>query len=129
MYDEKNKRLLLTKALYSLTIVWTIITCIIVYNNIDNNMASKFVIGYALFVLLMLIYVPIITLFNAKTLKWIILKKILKQFIFLFALSFLLRCAFNYIFKNSNINILDAITHSLALAFSIAFINVTFLRR
>lgn len=38
-------------------------------------------------------------------------------------------CTFDYIFKNSNIDILDACTHSLALSFSTAFIDVTFLKK
>lgn len=34
---KKNKILLLTKIVYSLFLIGTIIACIIVYNNIDNN--------------------------------------------------------------------------------------------
>lgn len=126
---KKNKILLFTKIVYSLFLIGTIIACIIVYKNIDNNMASNFVIGYALFVLFMLIYVPIITLLNARKLKWDYLKKVLKEFIFLFAVIFLLNCAFDYIFKSSNIDMLNACTNALGLSFGMAFIDITFLKK
>lgn len=126
---KNNKTLLFTKFVYSLFLIGTIITCIIVYKNIDNNMASKFVIGYALFVLFMLLYVPIITLLNARKLKWDYLKKVLREFIFFFAVIFLLNCAFDYFFKSSNIDIFDACTNALAISFGTAFIDVTFLKK
>lgn len=126
---KKNKTLLFTKIVYSLFLIGTIITCIIVYNNIDNNVALKFVIGYALFAVFMLLYVPTITLLNARNLKWDYLKKVLKEFIFFFAIIFLLNCAFDYIFKNSNIDILDACTHALGSSFGAAFIDVTFFKK
>lgn len=126
---KKNKTLLFTKIVYSLFLIGTIITCIIVYNNIDNNIALKFVIGYALFVFFMLLYIPIITLFNARKLKWDYIKKVLNEFIFFFAIIFVLNCAFDYIFKSSNIDILYACSHALGLSFGMAFIDVTFLKK
>lgn len=124
-----NKTLLFTKIIYSLFGICTIITCTIVYNNVDNNMATKFVMGYAVFVLFMLLYVPIITLLNARKLKWDYLNKVLSKFIFLFATMFVLNCTFDYIFKNSNIDILHAGSTALGLSFGLAFMDVTFFKK
>ena len=124
-----NKILLFTKIIYSLFLTCTIITGTIVYSNVDNNIATKFVMGYAVFVLFMLLYVPIITLFNARKLKRDYLKKVLTKFIFLFSIMFILNCAFNYIFKNSNIDILRAGSNALGLSFGLAFLDVTFFKK
>lgn len=124
-----SKILLFTKIIYSLFLTCTIITLTIVYNNVDNNIATKFVMGYAVFVLFMLLYVPIITLFNARKLKRDYLKNVLTKFIFLFAIMCVLNCAFNYIFKNSSIDILHAGSNALGLSFGLAFLDVTFLKK
>lgn len=124
-----SKTLLFTKVIYSLFAICTIITCAIIYNNVDNNMATKFVIGYAVFVLFMLLYVPIITLLNARKLKWTYLNKVLIEFIFLFLVMFVINCAFDYIFKNSNIDMLDAGFNALGLSFGLAFMDVIFFKK
>ena len=124
-----NKTLLFTKIIYFLFLICTIITCTIVYNNVDNNIAIKFVIGYGVFALFMLLYVPIITLFNARKLKLNYLKRVLNEFIFLFAIMFVLNCAFDYIFKNSNIDMLHAGSNALGLSFRLAFVDVTFFEK
>lgn len=77
----------------------------------------------------MLLYVPIITLFNARKLKWDYIRKVLNEFIFFFAIIFVISCAFDYIFKSCNIDILDACSHALGLSFGVAFIDVTFLKK
>ena len=124
-----NKTLLFTKIIYFVFLICTIITCTIVYNNIDSNIAIKFVIGYGVFALFMLLYVPIITLFNARKLKLNYLKRVLNEFIFLFAIMFVLNCAFDYIFKNSNIDMLHAGSNALGLSFGLAFVDVTFFKK
>lgn len=124
-----NKTLLFTKIIYFLFMICTIITCIIVYNNIYNSMATKFVIGYSIFALFMLLYIPIITLLNSRKLKWNYLRKVLIKFAILFAIFFTLNCIFDYIFKSSNINMFKATYHALGSSFGLAFIDVTFLKR
>jgi len=48
---------------------------------------------------------------------------------FLFAIMFVLNCAFDYIFKNSNIDMLHAGSNALGLSFGLAFVDVTFLKK
>ena len=122
-----SKALLFNKVIYLVFFICTIITFIIVYSNIDNSMASKFVIGYAVFALFMLLYVPIITLFNARKLKWDYLRKVLNKFVIMFATFFVLNCAFDYIFKSPNVDLLNAASHAVGLSFGLAFVDVTFL--
>ncbi|NRT86343.1 hypothetical protein [Clostridium beijerinckii] len=124
-----SKALLFNKVIYLVFFICTIITCIIVYNDVDNSMASKFVIGYAVLALFMLLYVPIITLFNARKLKWDYLRKVLIKFVIMFATFFALNCVFDYIFKSPNVDILNAASHALGLSFGLAFVDVTFLER
>ncbi|MDG5854530.1 hypothetical protein [Clostridium beijerinckii] len=124
-----SKALLFNKVIYSIFFICTIITCIIVYSKIDNILASKFVIGYAVFALFMLLYVPIITLFNARKLKWDYLSKVLSKFVIMFATFFALNCAFDYIFKSPNVDLLNAASHAVGLSFGLAFVDVTFLER
>lgn len=124
-----SKTVLFNKVIYSIFFICTIITCIIVYSNIDNSMASKFVIGYAVFALFMLLYVPIITLFNARKLKWDYLRKVLNEFVIMFATFFVLNYAFDYIFKSPNVDLLNAASHAVGLSFGLAFVDVTFLER
>ncbi|GAA0077001.1 hypothetical protein UT300005_13790 [Clostridium sp. CTA-5] len=126
---NKGKTLLFTKVLYSIFIIWTILTFFIIYNNVNNNIALKAVIGYALFTFFMLLYIPIITLFNARNLKWNYIKKVLKKFIFLFITIFIVNCAFDYIFKSSNIDIFNSCSHALGLSFGLAFIDIIFLKK
>lgn len=124
-----SKTLLFTKVIYSIFFICTIITCIIVYGNIDNSMALKFVIGYAVFALFMLLYVPIITLFNARKLKRDYLRKVLSKFAIKFVIFFALNCVFDYIFKSPNVDMLNAASHAVGLSFGLAFLDVTFLDR
>ncbi|NSB13739.1 hypothetical protein [Clostridium beijerinckii] len=124
-----SKTLLFTKVIYSIFFICTIITCIIVYGNIDNSMALKFVISYAVFALFMLLYVPIITLFNARKLKRDYLRKVLSKFAIKFVIFFALNCVFDYIFKSPNVDMLNAASHAVGLSFGLAFLDVTFLDR
>ncbi|AOR25121.1 hypothetical protein [Clostridium taeniosporum] len=126
---KKNKLLLFTKILYSICIIWTIISFIIIYSNINNNISSKLVIGYGLFIFFMLLYIPIITLFNARKLKWNSLKRILKKFISLFITFFIVNCAFDYIFRSYNIDVFNSFYHALGLSFGLAFMDVIFFKK
>ena len=49
---KKNISLLCTKIIYLVIIVATIITCFIVYKDIDNKVAIGFVVGYIIFIVL-----------------------------------------------------------------------------
>jgi hypothetical protein len=126
---KKNNTLLFTKIIYLLVIIGTIITMIVVYNNIDNNIATKFVIGYAVLIIFFLLYVPIITLINARRFKWTYIKKMLNEAIFFFVIIFIFNCVFDYIFKRSCIDIVNACINSFCISFSGAFIDVTFLKK
>ena len=124
-----NKTLIFTKSVYLLVIIGAIISGIIIYNDIKNNIATKFVLGYALLCAFFLLYVPIITIVNARKLKWEYIKKLLKEFVICFAMIFVLNCILDYVFISHNIDLLDALLDAGSLSFCITFIDVTFLKK
>ncbi|MFW2488761.1 hypothetical protein ACN077_09320 [Clostridium chromiireducens] len=126
---NRNRTLIFTKTLYLLVIIGAIISGIIIYYDIKNNIATKFVLGYALLCVFFLLYVPIITIVNARKLKLEYIKKLLKEFVICFAIFFVLNCILDYVFISHNIDLLDALSDAGSLSFCITFIDVTFLKK
>lgn len=126
---KENKTLIFTKSVYLLVIIGAIISGIIIHYNIENNIATKFVLGYALFIVFFILYVPIITIINARKLKWEYIKKLLKEFVICFAIFFVFNCILDYVFNSSNIDFFDALSDSGSLSFCAAFVDVTFLKK
>lgn len=126
---KKNKILLFTKVIWSLFIVTTIALLIISYNNINNSITHIFSSWYVLLVVFFILYTPIITIFNARNLKWYDIKNRLIKFISLFVLFLAVNCGFNYVFKSSNTDLSSSCYNALGLSFAITFIDVTFLKR
>ncbi|OPJ59597.1 hypothetical protein [Clostridium chromiireducens] len=126
---NRNKTLIFTKSLYFLIIIGAIISGIIIYNDINNNIAIKFVLGYALLCVFFILYVPIITIVNARKLKLEYIKKLLKEFVICFAMFFVLNCILDYVFISPNIDFLDALSDAGSLSFCVTFIDVTFLKK
>jgi len=83
---KKNAVLIFTRTLYMLFIIGTIISLFIVYKDIDNSFAFKFLMGYLFFTFFLLLYVPFITILNSRKLKWVEIRKRLTKFIALFVL-------------------------------------------
>ncbi|HHY25229.1 MAG TPA: hypothetical protein GX523_00495 [Desulfitobacterium dehalogenans] len=126
---KKNAVLVLTRTLYAIFIVGTIISLFIVYKDINSSITFKFLMGYLFFTFFMLLYVPFVTISNSRRLKWIEIRSRLFKFIALFALFGAVNYCFDYVFRPSNIDLLRVCSISLGLAFSISFIDVTFLKK
>lgn len=109
--------------------IGTIISLIIVYKDIKNSIAIKFVIGYVILTFFLLLYIPIVTILNSKRLKLIDIKRRLCKFISLFIIFGALNYGIDYIFRHSNINLFRELSIALGLAFGLSFIDVTFLRK
>lgn len=77
---KKNISLFLTKAIYFLFLICTIIALFIVYKNIKGKFAIGFVVGYAIFAILFILYIAVVAILNAR-------KVILLLFYKLFQLS------------------------------------------
>ncbi|MDS1030050.1 hypothetical protein RDV78_06020 [Bacillota bacterium LX-D] len=121
--------LIFTRILYTLFIIGTIISLFIVYKDIDNSIAFKFLIGYLFFTFFLILYVPFITILNSRKLKRVEIRKRLFKFIALFILFGSLNYIFDYVFRPSNIDVFREFSIALGLAFGISFIDVTFLKK
>lgn len=125
---KKNATLNLTRILYVLFAIGTLIILFVVYKDIDSRIAFKFGIGYVFFAFFMLLYVPFITFLNSRKFKWIEIRKRLFRFIALLVIFGASNYGFNYFFRPSNLDLGKSFINALGLAFGIAFIDVTFFK-
>lgn len=123
---KKNKVLLFTKFLYGLSIITSIVSIFIVYKNIDNDISYKFLVGYVMLAFFMLLYVPFITIMNARKFKWVDIRRSIFKFTSTFVLFSILNYAFDYMFRPSEIDLFKVFSTSLGISFSLAFIDITF---
>lgn len=126
---KKNILLVLTRTLYALFTIGTIISLFIVYKDIDSSFAFKLVMGYLFFTFFMLLYVPLVTILNSRRLKWSEIKKRLFKFIASFVMLGVANYVLNYVFMPSNIDLFRVLSTALGLAFGISFIDVIFLKK
>ncbi|MBZ9685331.1 hypothetical protein G9F72_003070 [Clostridium estertheticum] len=124
---KKNSLFKLTNIVYALFIVSTIITIFIVYKNIDNYLSFKFVIGYAIFLLLYSGYLTFVTIKNMRTLKWLDIRKRLFKSIVSFVLFYSLNFILNYVFKHK-IDFISGVGSSLGLSVGTYFYDLAFLK-
>lgn len=118
-----------TKVIYLLIIVATIITCFIVYKDIDSKVAIGFVVGYVIFLFGYLLFTIFITIYNSRKFKWIELRrrffKVAIYFITISVLNYLL----DYFFRPSEIDLFKILTRAFAIAFGVCFSDVMFLKK
>ncbi|ERI92363.1 hypothetical protein HMPREF1982_02345 [Clostridiales bacterium oral taxon 876 str. F0540] len=120
-----SKKTFITKILYALFIIGTIISIFIVYKHIDSNFAFKFLIGYAVFTFLMVLYLIITTISNLKMIKKKELRKRFITFIPVFIIFGALNYGFDYIVRPEKIDLLREFSISFGLAVGISFIRLT----
>ena len=126
---KKGTALSFTKIMYLLIIVATIITCFIVYTDIDSKIAIGFVVGYVIFMFLYLLFVIFITIFNLRKFKWIeIRRKLFKLLIYFITIS-ILNYILDYFFRPSEIDLFKILTRAFAIAFGICFCDVMFFKK
>lgn len=126
---RRNKVLILTKFIYILFFIGTIISLIFVYKDIKNSIAIKFVIGYVILTFFLILYVPIVTIFNSRKLKPVDIKRRLIKFISLFIIFAALNYGTDYFFRHSNINLFREVSTALGLAFGLSFIDITYINK
>lgn len=121
---KKDVLSVLTKILYIVFIIETIILMWIVYNHIAGKIALYFGISYIFLTLFLIVYVPIVTIFNLKKFKWYYVRKRFFSFFILFIVFGALNYTFDYIFRPSSINLFRNISIAVGLAFGISFSDV-----
>lgn len=125
---KRYKMLILNKILYVAIIIGTIVSLIIVYGNIETDIAVNFVKIYAILALFMLIYIPIIVLINIKKLDKEDIKKRTLKFIKLFFALIFINYIVDYIKRPMEAKMFSNWTQSLGLSFGIYFLDVMFLK-
>ena len=118
-----------TKIIYLVIIVATIITCFIVYKDIDSKVAIGFVVGYAIFMFLYLIFIVFITIFNLRKFKWIDIRTKLFKLLIYFIIISGLNYSLDYYFRPSEIELFKILTRSFAIAFGVCFGDVMFFQK
>ena len=126
MNMKKNTSVLLAKVIYSLFIMATIIALIAVYKNIENPVSTNFLLGYVLFAVLMVIYIPIITIVNARNFTWNQIRKRIVKFTSLLILFTAVNYCFDYIVLPTEIDLLKNASTGLGVSFGIAFFDIVF---
>lgn len=117
----------LTYIIYTLLIVGTIVTLYIVYTDFDTVLASKFVVGYAIFLILSFLYFMVVIFIHLKNLNKIAIRKRIYRFM----IYFVLLSGLNYLvylgFKPSEIDLYRILSIPLGLSIGLAFLDVVFL--
>ena len=110
-----------------LFLIITILIVIILIKDINSSISYKFIIGYAVFLLIYCLLLLYKVIFKLRKLKRTEIKKRALKFIILFFVFSSSNFIFNYIFRPSEIgdlNFSTALGFSLGLAFfDLAFLN------
>ncbi len=112
------------KILYTLFSIVTIVAIFIVYNNIENSGAYKFLLGYTFLAVFMFIFMFFITILKMRKLKRADLRKKLFNFIALFVILVVINYGFGYFLKPSDLDLVNELTKALFMALAITFIDV-----
>lgn len=125
---EKNKKMFLTRILYGLFVLSTLVIIFIVYKDIGNDISVNFLLGYSFFAFFMLIYIPVVTIVNARSFKWAQIKVSIVKFISILLLFTAITYGFDYLVRPTEIDLVRNFSTSLGLSFSIAFFEIIFLK-
>ena len=128
MQKTRNKKLLLTKILYGLFLLSTLVIIFIVYKDIGNDISFNFLLGYIFFTFFMLIYIPGVTIMNTRGFKWTKIKVSLVKFISILLFLTAINYGFDYLVRPTEINLIRNFSTSLGLSFSLAFFDIIFLK-
>ncbi len=128
MQKTRNKKLLLTKILYGLFLLSTLVIIFIVYKDIGNDISFNFLLGYIFFTFFMLIYIPGVTIMNTRSFKWTKIKVSLVKFISILLFLTAINYGFDYLVRPTEINLIRNFSTSLGLSFSLAFFDIIFLK-
>ncbi|WP_338786115.1 hypothetical protein [Metabacillus sp. FJAT-53654] len=117
---------LISNMFYTIFVVSTIITLFIVYKDIDNSFAIKFVIGYVVFLMLFIFYFIVATVNNMRKVKWVDIIKRMYRFISTFVLLSGTSIIYCYFFRQTEIDYYRIFHIALGLSLGIAFFDLAF---
>ncbi|MEG0295235.1 MAG: hypothetical protein RR620_00870 [Clostridium sp.] len=126
---KKGKILVFTKSLFVLFIICTIVSFIIVYNNIDSRIAFNFLIAYLALSFFMLVYVPTMIIVKSRNLTWIDVRKRIVKLCVVFITFSSSSYIFDLVFRSSNIDLVRNLTIALGLSVGLSFIDIILLKK
>ncbi|EKQ58057.1 MAG: hypothetical protein A370_00247 [Clostridium sp. Maddingley MBC34-26] len=127
---QKDKVLTFTKVLCISVVIGAIISLFIVLKDIDNSIALSFLKAYVFLVFFINVYIPIITIYNMRKLKWNEIKNRLFRFITILII-FSVLSIYRYYTKSLSLDteLFKELIFPLVLSFYITFFDIVFLRR
>ena len=125
---KRNILAFFTKLIVILFIIGTIIMIFFAYSHVKGNIASKIGMCYFGVVIVMLIYIPIITILNSTKLKWSEIKGRLLRLIVIFIVFGTLDYFFDYVFRPAKVDLFREFGIAFGVAFGINFADIIFLK-
>jgi hypothetical protein len=123
---NKNKISLITKIIFTLFLISTCIILFMSYKDFNNSFAYKFAMVYVCLIVFIILYIPFITLYSLKKLKWIEIRKILIRFTLILLFLGTSNHIFDYYFRPSNIDLFREFSTAFGIAFGATFGNIIF---
>ncbi|MGP4081132.1 hypothetical protein ACTWQL_14580 [Pseudalkalibacillus sp. R45] len=111
---------------YSVFILSTTATIVIVYKDIEHSLAVKFIVGYVIFLLVSLYYFIIAATSNIRKLKRIQIRKRVYTFIISFTLLSSSSFALNNFLNPGVMDYYKIFSIALGISLGIAFFDLTF---
>lgn len=121
--------LFLTRALFGLFTISTIISLFIVVKDIDANITDRFLIGYLFLAIFVLIYTLIITLWKSRKLTWVEMRKRISGFIIYSILLGTSGYVLDKVYRPSDVDLLREFSIAFGLSFGFSFIDLIFFNK
>ncbi|MBU8851560.1 hypothetical protein C2I27_14110 [Priestia megaterium] len=121
------KQSTVTSIICTLCVLSTVIISFITYMGIDHSFSFGFMLGYIVFIIVVLFYWTILLISNIKKIKWFELRKRLLKFVGLFVSFSAAIYIFNYMFRSSQIDMYD-FSIPFAMALSLTFFDLVFFK-
>ncbi|WP_238883723.1 hypothetical protein [Clostridium sp. YIM B02551] len=117
------------KLMYIVFIIWSVATIVVISKNIESKSAIISVIGYAIYLFVMVFYLIIKTLMNIRSLK---LREIRKRFIKFLLMAVIFggtSCSIDYFFRPEKFDVFRSFSISISLALGICFVDLAFKKK
>lgn len=123
----------LTKIMCIIFAIWTIIIILFAYNLIDykesyDQYVGKFINAYIIYLLIFVCSIGLTIILNIRKLKWIEVRKRMINFIKTFVVFVFLTYVLKYVFKSSQLDLLEIIYNSIGLSAVSTFSDLIFFR-
>lgn len=120
---KKKRPLLSTKIVSNLFLIATVLSVIIAYTDLQSDIAYYFLLFYLFFAFFMLVYLPVVTFMNLRSLYWADVRKVIIKFMTLFVTHSAVVYVFNYIIRPESINLVSILSVSFGVTFGLAFFD------